>query len=92
MPPLEPRGEPIVPNGLSLCKLHHAAFDANILGIRPDHVVELRLDILEEHDGPMLLHGLQAFQDRRIWTPNSLLQRPKAEFLEERYEMFRRAS
>ena len=26
------RGEPVVPNGLALCKIHHAAFDSNILG------------------------------------------------------------
>ena len=25
-----------VRNGLALCKIHHAAFDANILGVRPD--------------------------------------------------------
>ncbi len=28
-----PDGEPVVPNGLSLCKIHHAAFDSNLLGI-----------------------------------------------------------
>lgn len=28
LPDGHPRGEPIVPNGLALCKLHHAAFDA----------------------------------------------------------------
>ena len=27
-----------VTNGIALCKIHHAAFDSNILGIRPDHV------------------------------------------------------
>ena len=53
------RGDPMVPNGLAMCKIHHAAFDTNILGIRPDRVVEIRSDILEEHDGPMLRHGLQ---------------------------------
>ena len=29
-------GLPIVPNGLALCKIHHAAFDKNIIGISPD--------------------------------------------------------
>ncbi|HUP24011.1 MAG TPA: HNH endonuclease, partial [Thermoanaerobaculia bacterium] len=32
----EERGEPLVRNGVSLCKLHHAAFDALFLTIRPD--------------------------------------------------------
>ena len=29
-------GQPIVPNGLPMSKLHHAAFDAHLLGIAPD--------------------------------------------------------
>ena len=62
LPDGDPRGEPIVSNGVALCKLHHAAFDRYILGIRPDLVVDLRLDVLREADGPMLLQGLQGFQ------------------------------
>lgn len=54
LPDGHPRGEPIVPNGLALCKLHHAAFDRHILGITPELRVEVRLDILREADGPML--------------------------------------
>ncbi len=89
LPDGHPRGEPVVSNGLALCKLHHAAFDADILGIRPDYRVDLRLDILEEADGPMLRHGLQGFQNALIWTPRSPAERPRREFLEERYTMFR---
>ena len=29
-------GDPVVPNGLSLCKIHHAAFDSDLLRISPD--------------------------------------------------------
>jgi putative restriction endonuclease len=87
-----PRGDPIVPNGLALCKLHHAAFDANIIGIRPDLVIEVRRDVLNEADGPMLLHGLQGVHSSSIWTPHSAPLRPASERLEERYEEFRRAS
>jgi putative restriction endonuclease len=91
LPDGHPRGEPIVPNGLALCKLHHAAFDRHILGITPALTVEVRLDILREADGPMLRHGLQGFQGAHILVPRAAAMRPKAEFLEERYEMFRRA-
>ena len=31
-----PKGEPLVSNGLGMCKIHHSAFDARILGIDPD--------------------------------------------------------
>ena len=35
LPDGDPRGEPVVSNGLALCNLHHAAYDRNILGITP---------------------------------------------------------
>jgi putative restriction endonuclease len=81
-----------VPNGLALCKLHHAAFDRHILGITPKLTVEVRLDILREADGPMLRHGLQGFQGAHIETPRAAALKPRAEFLAERYDLFRRAS
>jgi len=86
-----PRGDPIVPNGLALCKLHHAAFDGNILGIRPDLRIEIRDDILKEKDGPMLVHGLQEFQNERILVPRSATLKPSRDRLEERYARFRKA-
>jgi putative restriction endonuclease len=92
LPDGHPRGEPIVPNGLALCALHHAAFDRHILGIRPDFVVEVRVDILREEDGPMLQHGLQGFQGKTILRPRSRPLWPRSDFLAERYEEFRRAS
>jgi putative restriction endonuclease len=92
LPDGHPRGEPIVPNGLALCKLHHAAFDRHILGITPKLRVEVRLDILREADGPMLRHGLQGFQGVEIVTPRAAALKPRAEFLAERYELFRKAS
>ena len=35
----EEEGTPQVSNGLSLCKLHHAAFDRFLLGITPDYTI-----------------------------------------------------
>ena len=51
------KGEPVVSNGLSLCKIHHAAFGNNILGISSDYIAMIRDDILHEKDCPMLKHG-----------------------------------
>lgn len=82
-------GEPRVSNGLAMCKLHHAAYDQRIVGIRPDLVVEIRRDILDEIDGPMLLHGLQGFQGGVLRVlPNREADRPDREALAERYEAF----
>jgi putative restriction endonuclease len=86
------RGDPVIPNGLALCKLHHAAFDNNIIGIRPDLIVEVRQDILREVDGPMLLHGLQGLHGSIVTVPREARLRPGPDRLEERYERFRQAS
>jgi putative restriction endonuclease len=91
LPDRHPKGSPVVSNGLALCKLHHAAFDSHLMGVRPDLVVELRVDILSEGDGPMLLHGLQGFQGATIAIPRTVQLRPNREFLAERYELFKKA-
>lgn len=90
LPDGHPRGEPIVPNGLALCKLHHAAFDSHMLGVRPDLVIELRRDILDEADGPMLQFGLQGFHGKALHAPRAVELRPSQEFLAERFELFRK--
>lgn len=87
-----PHGNPVVPNGLSMCKIHHTAFDRNILGVRPDLTIRIRRDVLEEIDGPMLRHGLQAMNDQRLLVlPRAREAQPDQERLEERYEGFLRA-
>jgi putative restriction endonuclease len=92
LPDKHAQGLAIVPNGLTLCTLHHAAFDAHVLGVSPDLQVEVRTDILKEKDGPMLLHGLQGFHGARVaHLPAAPKLRPRREFLAERYEMFRKA-
>ncbi|MHB1527568.1 MAG: HNH endonuclease [Candidatus Dormibacteria bacterium] len=93
LPDGHPSGEPITANGLALCKLHHAAFDRNIVGIRPDSVLEIRHDVLDEIDGPMLRHGLQDLHGRLLMVvPRAEADRPRAEFLRERYQLFKAAS
>ncbi len=51
VPDSDPDGLPVVPNGLAMWKIHHAAYDADIIGIRPDLTVDVRADILAEIDG-----------------------------------------
>ncbi len=88
----EEGGEPVVPNGLALCKIHHAAYDRNILGITPDHVVEISRQLLDEVDGPMLRHGLQEMHGSRIRAPANPRSRPDPDRLARRYEVFSQAS
>ena len=91
LPDKDERGRPEVPNGLCLCKIHHAAYDANIVGVDPEYRVHVRRDVLEEHDGPMLEYGLQKLQDQAIVKPRSRALWPRAEYLEERFGRFRAA-
>lgn len=86
------RGTPIVQNGLSLCKIHHAAFDTDILGISPDFRVHISRRVLEEHDGPMLRHGLQEIDGSHIVLPARPVDRPDQDRLAQRFEKWRAAS
>jgi predicted restriction endonuclease len=42
------------PNGLPLTKIHHAAFDAYLIGIDPDFRIHVSDRLLETHNGPFL--------------------------------------
>ena len=87
----QPHGDPVVPNGISFCKIHHAAFDRNIIGVRPDLVVEVQPRVLREVDGPMLRYGIQDLDGGRLEVPRSRISRPDPDRLAERFDEFRAA-
>lgn len=87
----EALGTPTVPSGIALCSLHHAAFDANLMAVRPDYEIEVRRDVLEESDGPMLIHGLRGFHGTMIGVPARPQLRPDPQLLEIRYKQFQQA-
>jgi putative restriction endonuclease len=87
----KPHGIPVVENGLSLCKIHHAAYDANLLGISPDYDVRINRDLMAEIDGPMLRHGLQEMDRRPLALPKRRADYPSKERLAERFVEFRTA-
>jgi putative restriction endonuclease len=82
-------GQPVVSNGMAMCKIHHAAYDQEILAVRPDYVVEVRESVLAEVDGPMLRHGLQDIHGYRVQLPKRVADLPDRELLAARYETFR---
>lgn len=88
LPDRDERGVPEVRNGLALCHLHHGAFDADLLGIRPDGHIELSRALRETQDGPTLEHALKAFDGQPLHKPSRRDQWPHEEFLEERYTRF----
>jgi hypothetical protein len=60
-----------------------------IVAFRPDYVIEVRQDVLDEEDGPMLKHGLVELIKKRIILPSPAKLSPDRLLLEKRYEEFR---
>lgn len=88
VPDAAERGTPSVRNGLALCKIHHAAYDSNLMGITPTFEVRINQALLDEVDGPMLRHGLQDMHGRRIRLPAGRTSRPDQDRLAERFDQF----
>ncbi|WP_231912525.1 HNH endonuclease [Rhodococcus sp. EPR-157] len=92
VPDSDEAGIPTVRNGLAMCKIHHAAYDAHILGVSPDYIVKIRADLLDEIDGPMLQYGLKERHDQKLMVlPSVRAQRPDRDLLSISYERFRSA-
>jgi putative restriction endonuclease len=80
-------GEPAISNGLSLCSIHHRAFDGDLVCVSPDYEVAVSARLLEDEDGPML-DLLKAFHGTTIELPSSPRLRPDRERLAARFERF----
>lgn len=83
-------GQPVVPNGLPLSKIHHAAFDAHLIGIDPDYQLHVSGRLLTLHDGP-LLETLKRLHRTRIHLPRREKDYPDRDRLAPRFERFRAA-
>jgi putative restriction endonuclease len=80
-------GEPAISNGLSLCSIHHRAFDENLIGISPDYTARVAPRLLEDEDGPML-DLLKTFDRQAIAVPRRAELKPDRGRLAERFETF----
>lgn len=87
VPDTHTAGEPTVTNGLSLCSIHHRAFDEDLVGVSPDYVVRVHPRLLEEEDGPML-DLLKGAHEKPIALPRSSRSRPDRELLAARFDRF----
>lgn len=81
-------GQPVVPNGIPLSKIHHAAFDAHLIGIDPDFRMHVSARLLEQKDGPML-EAMKQLDKQIIRLPSRTQDRPDRDRLAMRYEVFR---
>jgi putative restriction endonuclease len=85
----EERGQPVVRNGLPLSKLHHAAFDLNLIGIDPDCKIHISEALLAMRDGPLFEQGIKAMAGRSLLMPRRPADYPDRDRLSERFEQFR---
>ena len=92
IPDCEPESKPIVSNGMALCKLHQSAYDSFILGVTPDFLIKVRDDVLNEEDGPILKYGLKQLHNSSMILPSSKNHWPGKEYLEWRYERFKKVA
>lgn len=86
--PYSENGESTVQNGLSLCKIHHRAYDLNIIGINNEAVVHVHERILDSSDGPMLQYGIKDIHEIKLELPTRLRDRPDPSYLNSRYQRF----
>ena len=84
-------GQPVVPNGVPLSKIHHAAFDAHLIGIDPDYRVHVSDRLLSRNDGPML-EALKHLHHGRLYLPARARDYPDRDRLALRFEAFKAAA
>lgn len=84
----EALGVATVNNGLALCKIHHAAFDRNLLGITPSYKIQIDAELLDEIDGPMLRHGLQDMHGNDLHLPARASDLPDRDLLAAKFAAF----
>ena len=88
----EQLGQPIIPNGLPLSKIHHAAFDAHLIGIDPDFRIHVSDRLLDIRDGPFLELGLKGIVGQVIEMPRRREDYPDRDRLARKFERFKSAS
>jgi putative restriction endonuclease len=84
---LQPTGEPLISNGLSLCSIHHRAFDQDLVAVSPDYDVHVSRRLLDDEDGPML-ELLKTFHRQPIELPTRRVWRPDRIQLASRFSRF----
>lgn len=84
----EALGQPVVPNGIPLSKIHHAAFDSHLIGIDPDFRLHVSRRLLDQKDGPML-EALKDLHGGTIHLPARPKDRPDRDRLAARFKLFR---
>jgi putative restriction endonuclease len=89
VPDEEELGHPDVRNGICMSKIHHAAYDAGLIGIDSDLTVHVSPRLLAMHDGPLLEKTLKALAGSKMRPPDDPRSMPDRDRLGLRFQRFR---
>lgn len=81
-------GEPVIDNGLALCKLHHYAYDANVIGVTAGKRIHVAPRILTMTGPTMLQDSLKSFHKRQLVVPATSHLQPAEPRLARRWKEF----
>ena len=83
-------GPASVSNGICMSTLHHAAFDAHLIGVDPESRIHVSRTVIVADDGP-LLASLQGLEGRSLRVPEDPLARPDPVYLDWKFSRFENA-
>ena len=83
----EEGGPASVSNGICMSTLHHAAFDAHLIGVDPKLRIHVSRSVIVADDGP-LLASLQGLEGRSLQVPENPLARPDPVYLGWKFSRF----
>jgi putative restriction endonuclease len=81
-------GQPVIPNGLPLTKVHHAAYDAKLIGIDADGVVHVSGRLMADCSDQILEKAVTAMKGLQIKSPKLAEDRPDRDRLAMRFEKY----
>ncbi|MGN6514951.1 MAG: HNH endonuclease [Rhizomicrobium sp.] len=84
-------GQPTIKNGIPLSKIHHAAFDAHLIGVDPNYKIHVSEKLLNLRDGPTL-EALRRFNGEMLREPTRKSDLPDRDRLALRFEKFKAAA
>jgi putative restriction endonuclease len=89
-PDADQEGTPTVVNGLAMCKIHHAAYDADLMAISPDYRIHISTELKRGSDsGPIITHGFRDLDGSHLAVlPDHQGQHPSKERLGARFQHF----
>lgn len=78
-----------ITNGLCLSRIHHRAFDANLIGVSPDYKIVVSKKLMATKDGIILEGGLKALHGADLMKPRSKKHWPDRDRLAVRFDEFK---